>query len=180
MNQYNKLHSCRQRIKHNWINCTNVARTKNKTCHTTNFYSHTHTPTLLHKTRSLHNTSHSNTTPTHPTRKQIASRFHLNINTMLRPLSFICSCLSCLVQLLTWLLDYHNFWNFEKQLSKNQEFTLKQLFQLQKHFAKWRQRFGKSGSKKVGFFVKKLKFLQISDNTIWFQFHQHVVQIRIK
>ena len=40
--------------------------------------------------------------------------------------------------------------------------------------------FVENGFKKTRFFVKKLKILYISDITVWFQFRQPVVQVRIK
>ena len=50
---------------------------------------------------------------------------------------------------------------------------IKLLFQSQKRLSKWRQHFVKNGKP---FFVKKLKILYSLDHTIFFKFHQHVVQ----
>ena len=50
----------------------------------TYFYSHTHTPLHITRFRTHPNKPHSNTTPTHPTRKQIESHFCHKIITMLK------------------------------------------------------------------------------------------------
>ena len=57
------------------------------------------------------------------------------------------------------------------------------MHQVQKCLPKWHYRLIKNGFKKslfFFFFVKKLKILCSSDNTILFKFHQHVVQIFLK
>ena len=73
--------------------------------------------------------------------------------------------------------DYCNFWNTERWKSFNLYFSIKHLFQLQKHIPKWRWRFAKNSWR---LFVKKLKLSSSSDYPIMFKFaslwHKHLLR----
>ena len=86
---------------------------------------------------------------------------------------------------LTWARSLYGYHEYTEKLLKipinSSQLNKVQLFQLQKRVAKWRQSFVKIVFKElIFFFVKNLKFLYISDITIWFKFRQHVVQICVK
>ena len=92
---------------------------------------------------------------------------------------FILVGCAIMVQLLTWLhmQDYHDF-GIPKYISlKINSLPLNNFFSATgKRLAKWRQRFFFfKWLKKLGF-CQKLKILYISEHTIWFKFHQYIIQ----